>query len=962
MNQQQQGPGATICGGLVSNIGDTPEVLRVFVSGWVRSKRHGYAVRRMFPAEKVFMRVLGRVVCVAASFLLCLAAQGAVVPQRIVSAIDPSQLSEVQGNVPAAARGAVDLGAAPDDLALTELSIRFNMTQAQEAALTQLLADQQNPASGRYQQWLTPEQFGAQFGLAPADLQRVTTWLADQGFIVTGISRGGLFIDFRGTAAQVRSAFHTQIHRVSVDGVTHFANLSGPQLPTVLASVTSLVAGLHDFRLKARVRERVTASNSTDAVTPLYTSAASGNHFLAPADFWAIYDEFPNGPSSGPNGTGVKVAVMGQTDINLSDIATFRSLGGLSATAPTVMLVPASAGGRDPGQSASDLTEAELDVEWSGATGPGATILYVNSTDVINVSLKYAIDNNLAPILSVSYGLCEAQVGLSNLNTYNAQIQQASAQGQTVVASAGDSGATDCDNDVASATLGLAVDWPAVLPGVTAIGGTTFNEGAGTYWSATNNATNNSSVLSYIPETVWNESIADGSLGSGGGGASAFIAKPYWQVGTGVPNDSARDVPDVSLQATLNHDAVLICTPGFCTSGYKNSAGSHDIVGGTSVGAPSFAGLMSLVVQHVGHPVGNANPTIYALANSPFYSSVFHDVTTGDNKSPCTAGTVNCPAGGNIGYSAGVGYDLATGWGSLDVTNFVNNWNSVTPLTSSIGLNVSTTNLSVSPNGAVQGANITLIATVTNGSATGTYQFLLDNVALGAPITLNASGAATYILNTTNVSSGAHTVLAAYSGDATYAASKAFAALTITSSGVPDFSITPATSTVTISAGSTGTVPLTVNGLNSFTGSVTLTASSVTNEGSSFSINPISLTNTKTAGFTTLTIAAFRSNAVSGQSAKSQVPAMPWSMTGSGLALAGILFLVLPKRRRFVGALAAVLSIGLFAVSGCGGGGSAPVVQNTNTAPGTYTITVTGSRTSGTTTVTHTATVTLTVQ
>ena len=289
-----------------------------------------------FPAEKVFMRVLGRVVGVAASFLLCVAAQGAVAPQRIVTAIDPSQVSEVQGNVPSAARGAVDLGAAPNDLALTEMSLRFNMTQAQETALTQLLADQQNPASPRYQQWLTPEQYAAQFGLAPADIQKVSNWLTSQGFTVTGVARGGTFIRFTGTVAQAQSAFHTQIHQMSVNGETHFANLTDPQLPAAVASVTSLITGLHDFRLKSRVREKITPAITVD---PLYTSAASGNHFLAPADFWTIYDE-ANLITSGTNGAGVTVAVMGQTDINLSDIATFRSLGGLPpyATADSRLL------------------------------------------------------------------------------------------------------------------------------------------------------------------------------------------------------------------------------------------------------------------------------------------------------------------------------------------------------------------------------------------------------------------------------------------------------------------------------------------------------------------------------------------------------------------------------------------------------------------------------------------------
>jgi len=928
------------------------------------------------------------------------AAHGAVVQQRIVTAIDPAQVAEVPVSMPFAGRGATDLGAAPADLALTEMSLRFNITQAQEDALTQLLADQQNPASSRYQQWLTPEQYAAQFGLAPADIQKVSNWLTSQGFTVTEVARSGTFIRFTGTVAQAQNAFHTQIHNMSLNGESHFGNVTRPQLPAVLASVTSVVTGLHDFRLKPRVRQKITPAVTVD---PHYTSAASGNHFLAPADFYTIYDE-ANLISGGTNGAGITIAVMGQTDVTVSDITTFRTLGGLPAYG-TGAGQPTLTGVTPTGRkSTSDFTEAELDLEWSGATGPNANILYVNTSNVIDGSLTQAINNNVAPIISLSYGLCEAEVqspllsaGLPSLNFYNALIQQASAQGQTVVASAGDSGATDCDasnSTASSATLGLSVDWPAVLPGVTAIGGTTFNEGTGTYWNATNNATNNSSVLSYIPETVWNESIADGSLSSGGGGASAYFTKPYWQVGTGVPADSARDIPDISFQATLNHDAVLICTSdgttagNFCTGGtYKNSAGSHDIVGGTSVGAPSFAGVMSLVVQKVGHRVGNANPTIYALANSAFYSSVFHDVTTGDNKSPCTAGSVNCPAGGTIGFSAGVGYDLATGWGSLDVTNFVNNWNSVTPLVAptgpcSVTTNpvtvppattpcVSITTLTGTPSGTptpvVQGTSIAFTSTTTgtNGAPTGTVQFLLDNVAKGTPVAINGSGIATFTLDTTSIPNGTHTVQAAYSGNATYAGSKGFFTVTITSSGTPDFSITPATSTVTIAGGNTGTVALTVNGLNSFTGSVALSASSVTNEGSSFSISSIPLTNTKTAGFSTLTIAAFKTNAISGQSAKVQTPPTPWGMTGSGVALAGLLFLVLPKRRRFVGALAAVLSVGLFAVSGCGGGGSTGGgggQTNTNTPAGTYTLTITGTGTSGTTTTTHTATVTLIVQ
>jgi subtilase family serine protease len=906
--------------------------------------------------------MLGRVrSLIATSLFFCAAAAyGAAAPQRILVPIDGSQVSTLPGNVPPAARGATDLGLAPANTALTNLSLRFNMTDAQQVELAQLLVDQQNPASPRYHQWLTPEQFGAQFGLAAADIQKVSSWLTSQGFTVTGIAHGGLFISFSGTAAQVESAFHTQIHSLSLNGENHIANLTSPALPAAVAAVTSSITGLHDFRVKPHLRHA--AEVGSNAVAPLYTSAASGNHFIAPGDFYTIYDENTL-LNSGINGTGVKIAVIGQIDINLSDIATFRSLGGLSVNPPVITLE-----GTDPGQPArdtDDLLESELDVEWAGATAPAATVLFVTGFDVFNNSLTQAIDQNLAPVISASYGECEVNAVQGNLTTsFFTLLQQANAQGQTLVASAGDSGATDCDNSVAVATSGLAVDFPALMPNVTGIGGTAFNDSTGTFWTSTNGA-NMGSALSYIPETPWNDTVANASLSSGGGGVSTTFPKPYWQVGTGVPADSSRDVPDVSLNAAILHDATLICTPGYCVDGYKNSTGSHDIVGGTSVGAPQFAGLLALVVQKTGSRIGNANPIIYALANSAFYSTVFHDVTTGSNVSPCTAGSTNCPAGGSIGYNAGVGYDLASGWGSVDVTNMVNKWSSVTPAVSTIGTTVSTTSLTGTPSAVVQGTNISFTATVggASGTPTGTVQFLLDNVALGGPVTLNA-GVALYSLVTTSIPNGAHTVQVVYPGNATYAGSKSSFNIVITSSGVPDFSFTPATSTVTVAGGATspGTV-ITVNGLNSFTGTVNLTVSVPSSLSAALSNGAVSFTNTKTGGTTTLVVNAFVIKAVSGSSASLRSPAHPWYGPGSGIALAGILMLILPKRRRFMGALVAVISVGLFAVSGCGGGGSASTTTNpvTNTPSGSYTVTITGTGTSGTTTVTHTATVTVVV-
>ena len=173
---------------------------------------------------------------------------------------------------------------------------------------------------------------------------------------------------------------------------------------------------------------------------------------------------------------------------------------------------------------------------------------------------------------------------------------------------AGDDGAADCDNSVASAINGLAVDFPASSPFVTAIGGTMFNEGGGLYFGAGNGAFSGS-ALSYIPESVWNESTALNGIAAGGGGVSTTFAKPTYQLGTGVPNDGFRDVPDPRPSTPPpTMTATSSARQGSCTNGYRNAAGNLNVVGGTSVSTPAMAGIMALLEQKIKTRVGNANP------------------------------------------------------------------------------------------------------------------------------------------------------------------------------------------------------------------------------------------------------------------------------------------------------------------------------------------------------------------
>jgi subtilase family serine protease len=741
-------------------------------------------------------RALKSVLLLAGLAGITVPSASAAVQNRIAAAASNTSRVTVADSVHPKVRLASDLGAAPADTQLHGMTIRFTLTAAQQAALDQLVKDQQNPSSPQYRQWLTPAQYAAQFGLSSDDIAKVTSWLTSQGFTVTGVAHSGTFVTFDGTVAQTQNAFSTSIHSLSLHGETHLANVTNISVPSAFGSVVLGVTGLQNFRLKPRIR--------TQVANPQFTSSVTGSHWVSPSDFYTIYNEGPLLAKS-INGTGVSIAIMGETDIIPTDIATFRTLSGLSANAPTVIL-----DGCDPGiynaltranqtcdggytPTSDDLAEASLDLEWAGAVAPAANILFINSSEALPTSITYAVDNKVAPILSVSYGDCESAWGTTELNAMNQLFEQANAQGETVVAPGGDDGAADCDDGEDSGTgylayQGLAVDFPGSSPYVTSMGGTQFNGDAaatcatgatcnGTtpgdysstpYWSGTPNSTDViSSALSYIPEVVWNEDTTGYQFSATGGGPSAYFPKPAWQQGTGVPNDASRDVPDLALNSAPGHDALLYCANGSCAVGFRSANGSVSAAGGTSFATPTFAAILALVEQKnsLTTGMGNVNPTIYALANSTAYYTpglttaslstvVFNDIVSGNNDDPCLAETPNCAAGGSIGFNAGNGYDEATGWGSINIANLANDWTAVKPLgVGSAGINLSTTTLIPSASSVAAGATVTLAATVTgNGTIipTGTIQFLVNGAIVGSGtlMTVNGTGQASYTYTT----------------------------------------------------------------------------------------------------------------------------------------------------------------------------------------------------------------------
>ena len=876
--------------------------------------------------------------------LSALGSAWAVQPDRIVGTIDNSQTIVLRGNVHPKARQQYDKGSVEPSMELAYVTVHVSPSPSQQVALEALLAEQQDPASPNYHNWLTPEQFADRFGMSRRDAAKITHWLRSEGFTIVQVARARNWVAFRGTAAQVQSALHTEIHQFVVDGERHYANATNISVPKALAGVITSVRGLDDFLWKSMVARRM--ATQSGAWNGSYSSG-SGN-FLAPDDIATIYDIKPL-YAAGIDGTNMNLVIVGQADVTLSDITQFRSGFNL----PVIKLQQTLATGCvDPGTA--DMIEADLDLEWSGAVARNANIIFVKCDAAhggVFTSAQYAIDNNLAPVISMSYGGCEPQNGLSNATQIRTVIQQANSSGITFMASAGDTGAAGCDaGNTPPATGGLEVNLPASVPETTALGGSEFNEGSGTYWGS--NGPNFGSALSYIPEEGWNDTTPS-RFGSTGGGKSIYFSKPAWQSGS----DGVRDVPDVAITASANHDGYLLCTSGSCASGIVNDT---FIAGGTSASSPVFAGIVTLLNQYlvkngvVTKPgLSNINPTLYQIAKSD--PSAFHDITTGNNIVPCTPGTPagyppsqQCPAGAQFGYTAATGYDLVTGLGSVDAYNLVTGWNSSAVLT--------TTGLTISPASTVNfGTSVTLTATVKPApTVTVPPQTITFNDTVLGKLgsgTLNSSGVATF--TSTTLAAGSYTIVATYGGDAGFSGSSSVIPPN-PNLDVQDFKFVPnPPPPVSVTApGQSGTTTLTISPLGGFNQTLSYSCTTGLPSEATCTFAAVSATSE------TLTIATMAPSA-----RLDKTPLRRNRGLFYALLLPGFLGLMVSagsrgrtwRGMRLLGFIA-VLALSTLSMPACGGGSSA--TTNPGTPAGTSTVTV--KATAGS--LSHSVPVTLTIQ
>ena len=965
-------------------------------------------------SRRLFSTLLAAVLI---SAVLIPAAAQAPAP-RIAGELSTSDHAALPNSANPRAQAQYNTGRLARNTPLEAMSITFSRTQAQEAALKTLIASQQNPASPQYHKWLTADQFAARFGLSDADIAKVQSWLEQQGFAVTTVSRGKDMIRFSGTAAQAEQAFSTELHTYSLPTAhgteSHFAASTALSIPSALSGVVLGIRGLDDFKPHTHLASR------RGQLQPHYTWNDSGTQevFFDPGDIVTVYDIQAEYNASW-TGSGQTITIVGQSAISTTDLTNFWTASGITRNNPTITLVPST--GASTTLADGDEAESDLDLEWSGAIAKGAALnfVYAGKSGGAFDAIQYAIDQQIGTIISSSYGDCEPDIGKSDLDSLDSIIERAGSQGQTVLSAAGDTGSADCleDTDLKSTTeeQALAVDYPASSAYVTGVGGTQISTASASYqtpgdgyWNTNSNSNTgiNNTAIKYIPEQAWNENalcdkyaLQDGDtttsdyVCAGGGGASAFFSKPSWQTGVeNIPADGMRDVPDVALNAAIYDPGYLLCTSdktfwqskqkASCNSGFlDSSSGFPTAGGGTSFATPIFAGMLALINQQYSYTTGQGevNKTLYTIAASSSYATAFHDITTGNNAcdipAACGSGTAD-----NTTYSAGAGYDQATGLGSVDLTILASVWTTSGGGTGST-LTTTTTVTPASTTPALNASdNFTIAVAASDGSTpTGSISISVDS---GTAVTETlSSGSYTYAYTFT--STGSHTVSVTYAGNSTYAASTGSATVTVpagTSSGTGTFTLS-ATS-VTIAQNSTGTSTLTVTPSSGYTGTVDVTVKT-TSSGLSNTLcydvtNPsITGTTAVTESITLFTSTALCSTSSTVNSTRKHIvvePITTASISGTGrpaplaamgtlalLLLAGLIGRSSSKLRGSLRILASLILIAAAGVAFTGCGNSSTGSTSTGSAPeGTYTLTVTGTD-SKTSSITASTTFTLTI-
>ena len=734
---------------------------------------------------------------------------------EIAQQLDAARVQALPNHHPQWANSDNSVGLVSSELPIEQLTLVLSRSPERETAFEQFLSDQQNPASPDYHHWLTPAEVGERFGLSNEDLATITGWIQSQGLHVNWVAPSRMFIGFGGTASGVSGAFETELRNYKVNGLELMSVSSDPKIPQALAPAIKAIRGLYSINDRP-AHYAVPQVSASPALT-----TGSGRHYIVPMDFQFIYDV----PLS-YSGYKQTIGIVGGSRTDFADFDNFRQKTMSFFQTPTEV-IPTAFGGVDPGPaltappsngaSIEAQGEATLDVTRAGSIAPNANLVLVvatSSSGGIAADAQYLVQTTPVPaqVMSISYGACESAAGSTGVYFWDTLFQQAAAEGISVFVASGDSGAAGCDPAFGPPPATFVANSPNYICSssyATCVGGTEFNDFStpSLYWlSSTGNGTSLSSALGYIPEGGWNEPLNSGSIpqvAASGGGVSSVIPTPLWQTGAGVPvSRSGRYTPDVSFSSSC-HDGYFGCFAAGGGSCVSDANGSFGFIGfcGTSVAAPSLAGVTALLDEKFGRGVGNLNPGLYQIAASA--PAAFHDTTvatsgvsTCDVNSPSMCNnsipSPNGLSGGEAGYLVTDGFDEVTGLGSLDLQKFFDNFTTPTV--------APTVTVVLSPTSITTAQPLT--ATVSVNSAKDTIRpagSLTVTTANYTSATLAAPNA-TFQIPAGVLPAGTDTITANYSPDSSVSSiySTASGANTVTVTAVPK--ITP---TMTVSLSST---------------------------------------------------------------------------------------------------------------------------------------------------------------
>ena len=598
---------------------------------------------------------------------------------RVTKKVDNSKRTTLYGHVSAATRIATDLGRQEPQTPSPGMIMVLKSDENQKHEIRKVIDEQQDKRTANYHQWVTPEEFGEHFGVDDGDIAQIKAWLTSEGFTVDEVSKSKRVIKFSGNIGQVEHAFQTEMHLYGLNGAMHVANSTDVSVPEAFNKVIAGVT-LHNFYRKGNMGpvSRMKLGGTIKGKGPKYTSSSSV-HYVAPTDFATIYNTAPL-LAAGINGSGETIAIVGRSDILLSDVQSYRQLFNLPPNDPTFIHA-----GQDNGTEPGDDGESDLDVEVSGGMAPNAHVDFVIGTptflvDGITNSVEYIVENNLADIMSISYGDCEFNEGVGG-NEFNSQaFEQAAAQGISVFIASGDNGPAGCDDQNDSyEVLGYAAGaesstWYSVAVGGTEMYGECTAPGVGCsqaneskYWAAANNNLYLSSALEYIPEVPWNDakgsistasaSSALSGLWSSSGGVSAYYMRPPWQQGANSAILASSTDPAMIAYLSSSGGTITPESPGYWVTGVTlTNGGGSGYVTGTSYTVTFSGGTCTTLPASGATTVADINGSLTGPI-AFFYGTQGGTVAAGQG--------LNCTVAPTVAFQAPPSGVTATGTATL---------------------------------------------------------------------------------------------------------------------------------------------------------------------------------------------------------------------------------------------------------------------------------------------------------